>query len=286
MRWTRLTRVVWLSGLAVGCATAIFVLWRAGNPALDPPPPDPTRWPAWAGSREPIDLVASISRLVATAALGYCTALAALVALAVVCRSSRLRRVAGRVSPGPLAALSALAVVGANPALASASAAPQPEPDPPVMRVIEDPQTATEEPPAVSDRPATTSTSTASTTSTGSTTTTAAPATTEAEVTGASPTTAAATPQGAPPDEKEASEQERTVESSADPTPATEYTVERGDSFWEIARRRVRLATGREPTDPEIRSYWVALGADNEDRLSDPEDPNLLFPGQTLRLPG
>jgi hypothetical protein len=48
------------------------------------------------------------------------------------------------------------------------------------------------------------------------------------------------------------------------------YTVQPGDSLWQIARRT--YGDGR---------YWVLLYQANADRIA---NPNLIFPGQYLRL--
>ena len=48
------------------------------------------------------------------------------------------------------------------------------------------------------------------------------------------------------------------------------YTVQPGDSLWQIARRA--YGDGR---------YWVLLYQANADRIA---NPNLIYPGQHLRL--
>jgi hypothetical protein len=62
--------------------------------------------------------------------------------------------------------------------------------------------------------------------------------------------------------------------------------VHQGDHLWGIAAARVRLALGVEPAPDQIRPYWSALIEANRDRLLDPDDPDLLMPGQELVLPG
>ena len=102
------------------------------------------------------------------------------------------------------------------------------------------------------------------TTSTSPTTTTTAPAatTTTAPVTTATTTPPAATPP-APPT--------RTAPQH------DEVVVEPGASFWSIAEDE---AGGR-----DVGTYWRALIALNRERLVDPANPDLLYPGQVLRLP-
>ncbi|HEY5888280.1 MAG TPA: hypothetical protein VIT24_11165 [Acidimicrobiales bacterium] len=62
-------------------------------------------------------------------------------------------------------------------------------------------------------------------------------------------------------------------------------TVAVGDSFWSIAEQQVTTQLGRTPTDTEVVEPWLALIDANRDRLVDPTDPDLLHPGQVLRLP-
>lgn len=71
------------------------------------------------------------------------------------------------------------------------------------------------------------------------------------------------------------------------PTPTAErsVTVAAGDSFWSIAQQSVRNHLGRTPTDVEVLEPWLALIDLNRGRLLDPADPDLLHPGQLLRLP-
>lgn len=72
----------------------------------------------------------------------------------------------------------------------------------------------------------------------------------------------------------------------AAPEPAVrQVTVGPGDSFWTVAERLTSSRLGRPAGDAEVLEPWLALIAANRDRLTDPEDPDLLFPGQVLRLP-
>lgn len=58
-----------------------------------------------------------------------------------------------------------------------------------------------------------------------------------------------------------------------------------GEHFWGIAADVLEQAWDRAPTDAEVLGYWQELIAANEDRLADPGNPDLLFPGQELLLP-
>jgi hypothetical protein len=68
------------------------------------------------------------------------------------------------------------------------------------------------------------------------------------------------------------------------PAPAT-HTVTSGESFWTVAFDRVAERLGREPSDVETAEYWLGLIDANRQVLVDPDDPDLIFPGQVLRLP-
>ena len=64
------------------------------------------------------------------------------------------------------------------------------------------------------------------------------------------------------------------------------WTVQPGESFWSIAEEHLGDVWDVETlTDEQIVSYWKPLIAANEDRLVDPGNPDLLLPGQELRLP-
>lgn len=56
------------------------------------------------------------------------------------------------------------------------------------------------------------------------------------------------------------------------------WTVAPGESFWSIAERNA-------PDGADVAMYWRTLIDANRDRLADPGNPDLLFPGQELSLP-
>jgi hypothetical protein len=72
---------------------------------------------------------------------------------------------------------------------------------------------------------------------------------------------------------------------AAPPGDIDEWTVAAGESFWSIAADHVAEQIGHAPTDAEIASYWTLLIDANRDRLADPGNIDLLFPGQQLALP-
>jgi hypothetical protein len=64
-----------------------------------------------------------------------------------------------------------------------------------------------------------------------------------------------------------------------------EVVVRPGDSFWVLAERHETERLGRRPTEAEVGACWQELVAVNRHRLAVPDDPDLLFPGQTLIVP-
>jgi tRNA A-37 threonylcarbamoyl transferase component Bud32 len=69
------------------------------------------------------------------------------------------------------------------------------------------------------------------------------------------------------------------------PTAEREHVVERGEHLWGIAEAELEHRLGRAPTDAEIAPYWRFVVAVNRDRLADPEEPDLIFSGQSILLP-
>lgn len=67
--------------------------------------------------------------------------------------------------------------------------------------------------------------------------------------------------------------------------PVEVVIVAPGDSFWSVAERLLAGRLGRPPGDAEVVEPWLALIEANRAGLVDPSDPDLLQPGQTLRLP-
>lgn len=66
--------------------------------------------------------------------------------------------------------------------------------------------------------------------------------------------------------------------------PAT-WTSAPGDHLWHVAEATLARSWGRAPTDAEVAPYWTGLIEANRDVLADPDNPDLIHPGQTFRLP-
>ena len=70
------------------------------------------------------------------------------------------------------------------------------------------------------------------------------------------------------------------------PTPlSATYTVVSGDSFWAIAARITGVSSTSSRDVETVGRYWLRLIAANADRLVEPGNPNLIFPGQVLVVP-
>lgn len=67
-------------------------------------------------------------------------------------------------------------------------------------------------------------------------------------------------------------------------TTVKRYTVAKGDNFWTIAAREVRNSTGHNPTNEEVRRYWIALIEANRSNISS-GNPNLIYAGEEFVLP-
>lgn len=81
------------------------------------------------------------------------------------------------------------------------------------------------------------------------------------------------------------------AEPSPPSPPSTELgagVVERevlpGDHLWSMAAA-ILSESGEQATDVEVSSYWRLLVEANLDRLADPANPDLLFPGQLVAVP-
>jgi nucleoid-associated protein YgaU len=69
------------------------------------------------------------------------------------------------------------------------------------------------------------------------------------------------------------------------PLPPPAHTVAPGEHFWAVAEQVMTTTLGRAPTDGETASYWLGLIEANRHILADPDNPDLVFPGQVLTLP-
>lgn len=64
-----------------------------------------------------------------------------------------------------------------------------------------------------------------------------------------------------------------------------EWEVQPGDHLWSVAVRVLDDELGQPSSDDEVATYWRRLVEANLDRLADPANPDLIFPGQVLAVP-
>lgn len=63
------------------------------------------------------------------------------------------------------------------------------------------------------------------------------------------------------------------------------HRVQPGEHFWSIAEQVVIERVGPTASDADVAAYWRQLVEVNRDRLVDPDNPDLILPGQVFDLP-
>jgi LysM domain len=254
---SRPVRLLRLVGWAVGFGVALYVLAASGRGALSPPPlTAPGQWQAWAEQRDPAAAAFAILRLVAVAGCWYLAATTVVGAILRLVRADVLVAVVDRVTVAPVRHLLAgsltLTLAGIGPSAALATSAPPAAP--------------------------TTTITTASTAAPTSTSTSTLPAA------GRATTTDTITMRRLP--STDAQPDASATDSTVSPAPVGDrHTVVSGDCFWTIADDLLQQAWDRAPTDAEIVRYWLRLIEANRAELADPQNPDLIFPGQTFTVP-
>jgi hypothetical protein len=69
------------------------------------------------------------------------------------------------------------------------------------------------------------------------------------------------------------------------PRPAGTWIVRPGDNLWSIAEATLTEAWGHPPAQGDLGPYWWRVVQVNRPNLPDPDDPNLLLPGDRVSLP-
>lgn len=258
---------VWLA-LLVG---AVAALHATGGPLSPPPMSDPAGLGSWAEQRQPAEVALALARLVALG-LGWYLLVATVGGLAAgLLGLGALARAFDLVSVGLVRRLvGAVTLSMASTALtvgpATAGTAGPPPPVETMRRLPDAAPTST-----------TSTTSTTASTTSSTTSTTQPPAAPPAAPPTVPPTAAPAPPPAAPTPS--------TAPAAGAGSGSGSWTVRPGDHFWSAAERSLAQAWGRPPTDDQVAPYWRSLVAANRDRLRDPGNPDLLFPGQVLVVP-
>lgn len=262
---TRVAAAAARVGLAVLLAAlpaAAFTIARLERPTA-PPLLSPDRWEDWWRSAGPLDAVAGIARLFTVAGLSY---LGLVLLAAVWCQRRRVppndwTRLAPAWVRVPVAVVvtAATGPSTAAPALAISDPGVAVPPDPPRLSSID----------AGGDR--------------------AQPRT-------SLPWAAQPDPEPAPdpPEDPPAVPAGSAPEPTAPPigagggppgSAAETVVVQPGDHLWGLAAKAVQGDLGRPPTEAEVATYWRRVVAANRDRLVDPDNPDLILPGQEMVLP-
>lgn len=69
------------------------------------------------------------------------------------------------------------------------------------------------------------------------------------------------------------------------PSSPAVHTVAAGEHFWSIAEAVLTRSGIENPDDSSIARYWSTLIDANRDRLVQPDNPDLIMPGQQLIVP-
>lgn len=289
--------VAWLGSLVV--AIALFTAMGGGQLAA-PPVTDPGAWGDWLGDRDGVVATMAILRLLVLAMAWYLVGVTTIGAVARVARWARLVRVADALSvPVVRRVLQASLGVGlASAVVVSSSGVPVPGPagptgsrpvaqtavegdDAPTMRALDDdvapdaldaphmrPVAVDDVAPAPSPDPVMTPLATIDD---------APPPPGMRPLPAEAPAPTAV--DDATPEAATVTETETAVDDAAT------VTVEAGDHLWSIAERHLMALHGGAVGDDVVTDYWHRLVDANRDRLADPANPDLIYPGQQFVLP-
>lgn len=244
--------LTWVATLAV--AIALFTALGNG-PLAAPPITTPSAWGEWAAAREPVVATVAILRLAVLAMAWYLVGVTTIGAAARLAQLASLTRVADALSV-PLVRRVLQTSLGVGLATAfvasAASGVVASRPDPPSMQPIAGGARTELEPPGM--RPLDT------------------PLDTTEDDGGAPTQQAVEAPVVADPD-------------VAAPDEVATHEVRTGDHLWSIAHDHLAAVTKTDPSDDEVAAHWRDVIDANRGRLVDPDNPDLLLPGQEVLLP-
>jgi hypothetical protein len=299
-----------LTGWTAMLVVALRLLLHAGSASLSIPLTSLDELDRWLSETPPADMTIALLRLVALVAVGYLLAATALTVVAQLARVRGLMAAVDRVSP---AVVRRIVTGGSGVGLVLGGAvASLPLPD-----LTATPGTdAVESAPAAPAVPASPSVATmarlsgptATMTAIADGATTAAPGSSGVEATmtrvdappapsatmtrldaastsppGGDESPVAATPVAQQPGTP-TGPTAPAVPAAPEIDPST-WVVEPGDSFWSIAEEVMTAPDGSTPDERTVSRYWQRLFAANRANLVDPDNADLLLPGQRLDVP-
>ena len=280
--WRRaLPLIGWLSALLAG-----IVLFHAmGRGALAPPPlSDPGAWATWASSREPAVVAAAVLRLVVLGLAWYLVGATTVGIVARLVRVAGLIRVADALTlPMVRRMLQGALGVGLATAMVGASTAPLPHQAPPTLTVA-----ASAEAEGVGDGAVPRVTLTRAKADSGAADDAASPiAMRLLEQSDADADVGLRRQVDGSDGSAGSTVGLRAVEEEAsDDAPGRDvHRVVAGESLWSISQDALARAWQREPTEVEVYDYWQRTMESNRQRLADPDNPDLIFPGDEVLLP-
>jgi hypothetical protein len=282
----------WLGSLAAG----IVLFTALGGGALEAPPlGQPSVWGDWAAARDPFVAAAAVLRLVVLALAWYLVAVTTVGLVARLTRAARLVRVADALSvpivrhvlQGALGLTLAAGVVASSSGAVPATARAAPGPSETAAAAADDDTSRAGM--LALDGPgsgeATVSMVGLDDPGAGGT----------ARMVGLDERRDDATarmvglgPPGASPDASGEDAPEVDPGPEADGASAAaegEHEVEAGEHLWSIAEDHLAAHLDHDPSEAEVAVHWRRLVEVNRDRLANPDDPDLIFPGQHVVLP-
>jgi hypothetical protein len=242
--------------LVAWCAFLVVVIaafTALGSGALAAPPlTDPAAWADWAGRRDPFIAAAALLRVLVLALAWYLVGVTTIGIVARLTRAARLVRVADALTV-PLVRRLLQGALGVGLATAVVANAGGPVPAPDLDHRAHAPIAGTVAAMDAVDVP---------------TTVTMEPVADSAVV-------------------MESVDGAAVMEAVDDPAPdtAARHRIAAGEHLWGVAAATLDAHLGRAPDDAEVEAYWLRLVEANRDRLPDPANPDLVFPGMMVDLP-
>jgi hypothetical protein len=299
-----------LAGWTAGLVVAARVLQAAGSDSLSVPLTSLDDLAGWVSDTPPADMAMALLRLAALAATWYLLAVTSLAVVARLVRVRGLRVAVDRISPsvvrrlvtgGSGIGLALGAVVGSLPASDLASG---PEPATIASAAPATPMSPTPEVTATMTRvpgpvaPPVTTTASAEATDAASAEATMTqlgePAAPSATMTRIGPAASGPPAPGSPPAVSATpvaygADTASTATAAGPPAvpeiDPTSWIVEPGDSLWSIASEVTSPPGGPAADERVVGRYWRRLVEANRAQLVDPDNADLLVPGQWLVVP-